>query len=185
VIFSGCGVEGDKSCRFNDIFKLDISSLVWKKLALNSSEFPTNRGGSNLVIIDMKAYVFGGFAGKQLNDFWCFDFSTDKWSLVETVESSVQLQGRSVGCAVRFMKDSIFVFGGEREASASGHEGPGSYFDDSYIFNTKEKRWKAIQSSTGPSARGWFAAASLNDQVFVFGGYNGKARINDLWRFRE
>jgi len=144
---------------------------------------PINRGGSNIAIVDSKAFVFGGFAGKQLNDFWSFDFKTDKWSSMETANSNELPEGRSVACGLRISNKSFFVFGGEKEASASGHEGAGLYFNNSFIFNLNDDKWKEVKTDLVPSARGWFGAASLDNEVFVFGGYNGKGRINDLWRF--
>jgi len=181
IIFSGCGVqESGKSCRLNDLFMLDTSSLVWTKKGTSSTLVPLVRGGSNIVAKGTKAYVFGGFSGKQLDDFWSFNFETDQWSLLDE-KAEVIPEARSVACGLR-LGNNFFVFGGEKEASASGHEGAGLYLNNSFIYDFTGGMWTQVKSDLAPSPRGWFSAAALDDKIYVFGGFDGKGRINDLWK---
>lgn len=150
-----------------------------------TGEIPEARGGSNVAAMDADhLIVFGGFAGRQLGDLIQYDTSSRSWKKIE-VQSTENPEPRSVACGLRLDGNRFFVFGGEKEASATGHEGAGMYYGDAFVLDVDAKKWQKIQGGgEDPSARGWFSATSLGNTVYLFGGYDGVGRINDLYELQ-
>lgn len=180
-VFGGCAASG----RQNDLFAFDTEKQAWEKLEHTgtASEQPSVRGGPALFATADKVYVFGGFSGKEMDDFWAYDLNGRKWE-------AVQAQGdrptaRSVAaCAA--LGHHLFLFGGEVDPSAQGHAGAGDYSNETFIFDTNTLTWirKDGASEEIPTPRGWLAGAGLQDEQFLlFGGFDGKERTGDLFLY--
>jgi len=158
-----------------------------------------------------KLYVHGGYNGTELDDLWVFDSHLLSWSCLSTssAPNSEVPSARSVHCLVNLKrdgKDYLFMFGGEKQPSSKGHEGAGLYHDDAFLLDLETNEWKKVCSGAdnngnnedneqgswskqAPSARGWIAACSLRwdssssdpSAVALFGGFDGNARLNDLF----
>jgi len=73
--------------------------------------------------------------------------------------------------------DSFYVFGGYDGATR---------LNDLHRFDFTSGLWTQINPANGmaPSPRDRLAAVShRNDSIFIWGGYDGSNRVNDLWRF--
>ena len=71
-------------------------------------------------------------------------------------------------------KDTMYVFGGK----------DGSRFNDVWALNLASDSWSAVTTSGGPpSARSAHTAvyAAARGTMYVFGGYDGSSRFNDVW----
>eukprot|EP00899_Mesostigma_viride_P017129 jgi/Mesvir1/25417/Mv14217-RA.1 len=192
-IFGGCGKEG----RLNDLFCLDTSTtpMTWTQLPYSQpeGEVPVARGGSCIVAMEKQGggqgdlvYVVYGFCGKQLGDVWVYDTSAGKWSQVAC--SGDVPPPRSVFGSARLSGRRIFVFAGEEEASALGHEGAGNFFNDGFVLDTNTNTWEKVFAGgeNGPSVRGWHSIGACQvggkDQVYLFGGLSPEnERLGDLW----
>eukprot|EP01027_Heterolobosea_sp_BB2_P016717 GEZU01023754.1.p1 GENE.GEZU01023754.1~~GEZU01023754.1.p1 ORF type:complete len:370 (-),score=67.30 GEZU01023754.1:79-1188(-) len=186
-VFGGCGGGG----RFNDLYEFDTTRKIWRKMPNNNGHVqPVVRGGSTLCGIEetQKLYLFGGFTGRPLGDLFVYDLATEAWVQpeVKVANGASAPEPRSVHVACA-LGTNIFVFGGEKEPSARGHEGAGLYFGDSWMLDTKTNTWTQVENRGDvPSARGWHAGAALgNDRVAVFGGFDGNTRLDDLYVWRR
>lgn len=181
-VFGGCSGKD----RLNDLYEFDTVTQVWTQLDAGTG--PCIRGGSTLAGVQDKLIVFGGFKHpNQLGDVWYFDLQTKTWSEPKCSGMAPSPRSVLVSCVVG---DSVFYFGGEKEASAQGHDGAGKYFCESYVLNTKTNVWtQVVQSGAVPSSRGWMTAdAYLHSdgayRVLMFGGFDGITgtdRNNDLF----
>lgn len=72
--------------------------------------------------------------------------------------------------------DSFFVFG--------GYDGS-SRLNELHRFDFPSSAWSHVIPSGGsaPSPRDRLAACALQQSMYIFGGYDGTNRVNDLWRF--
>jgi N-acetylneuraminic acid mutarotase len=84
LIFGGFIKE--KGNYSNSIYEFDFSTSSWNTLFDSSqidkqSKRPCGRCHSSMCIFNDKVYIFGGMNGNhKLNDFWCFDLKTKKWT---------------------------------------------------------------------------------------------------------
>eukprot|EP00741_Cyanophora_paradoxa_P016684 tig00020934_g16113.t1 len=186
-VFAGSGAGG----RLNDLYAYNIETKSWEEHAAPNG--PSIRGGPLMCSVGGRLLVFGGFCGKELGDLFLYDPSTRSWSQPAT--SGETPYPRSVTAAVPLRDRYVFVFGGEADPSAKGHEGAGKYHGDAYMLDTADFRWYRVQtggpndlpSRDGPSARAWIDAAAVGDSAYVFGGFDGEARLNDFfaWTLRD
>lgn len=74
------------------------------------------------------------------------------------------------------LKNLLFLFGGHHF---------NTYYNDLYSFTIEKQQWTKLTSTDeGPSPRTEHAVAAVDSQrFFLFGGFNGKTRLNDLWVF--
>ena len=72
--------------------------------------------------------------------------------------------------------DALYIFG--------GYDGT-NRLNDLHRFDFTTCMWTQLVASNGlaPSPRDRVAAASYRDALYVFGGYDGANRVNDMWRF--
>ncbi|KEG13057.1 hypothetical protein DQ04_01241120 [Trypanosoma grayi] len=152
--------------------------------------------GSAMACSEKKVYLCGGYdprTGRSLPQLMEFDLSTKQWSKGLTLPE--RLRNAS---AVAF-GDYCLVFGGWNDETYSKNLwllAPKS--QDMAATNNKEPLisvWTLVRS-TGltPSARvchsmvlgtmGGEEDASQNPVVYVFGGFDGERRLNDVWRLR-
>jgi len=131
-----------------------------------------------------------------------YDISSDTWKSV--VPSPDPTYGhpapRSVHGFASFRSNKhteavALLFHGEKDASAVGHAGAGTFWDDAWMlsFNPIHGRfsWTMLNvESTKPEARGWFAYASSGEyeettSVIMHGGLlSNNERADDMWLLR-
>ncbi|KAI4097381.1 MAG: hypothetical protein L6R37_006817 [Teloschistes peruensis] len=153
-IHGGCTASG----RLNDLWGFDVAARTW-------SPFPdapgVARGGSCLTFAQDRLYRFGGFDGKgelggqidvlQLSTTTFHDqggrgelavFSpTGKWESIAPTSKSPMPGNRSVAglqpVTTGQGRNYLILFLGEKDASSSGHEGAGSFWDDVWSFQLR------------------------------------------------
>jgi len=175
-VFGGCGAEG----RLNDLHSFDPRAGSWHLHASNG-DAPSIRGGPALFATEDKVYVYGGFNGSELGDFYSYDLSSSVWSRLEIEGSPLP---RSVACACTLADGRLFLFGGEVDPSTQGHAGAGDYTNETWLFDPAKSKWeKAPAGEQDPSPRGWLAGSAIGNDVYLFGGFDGKERTNDhfIW----
>lgn len=144
-------------------------------------EFVGARRSKHTVIAYKDAiYVFGGDNGKcMLNDLLRFDVKEMSW-------------GRALltGCppAPRYHHSavvhntSMYVFGGYTGDihSNSNLTNKNDLFE--YKFNSGQwVEWKFNSKSPVPVPRSAHGAAIFDNKLWIFAGYDGNARLNDMW----
>jgi len=185
-IFGGCTVSHGRT---NDVWSFSLTKQEWAQETFTGEHskkaHPTARGGASAVYASDGLHVLFGYNGKEeLNDHWLWDHERRGWDLIPNTGDCPD--ARSVTEAVYLpklgKKGSLFVFGGEFTPSDKGHEGAGSYHNDTWIFDIDSRKWtKMADDEKSPSARGWFTSSAMPDgkSVLVFGGFDGKERVND------
>eukprot|EP01121_Diplochlamys_sp_Union-15-3_P011564 TRINITY_DN3367_c0_g1_i2.p2 TRINITY_DN3367_c0_g1~~TRINITY_DN3367_c0_g1_i2.p2 ORF type:complete len:159 (+),score=31.78 TRINITY_DN3367_c0_g1_i2:708-1184(+) len=143
---------------------------------------PSPRGGSTLVGLGHRIYVFFGFDGKEHGDVTVYDVIKHEWSPLRAGGSPPA--PRSVSGAVVLGKDEIFSWGGEVSPADPklGHSGAGTFSNEGYLLDVSSGLWdKLISRGEKPSARGWHAFTRIKNGMALHGGYGGDGRLNDLY----
>ena len=119
--------------------------------------------------------VFGGKNGgrnsnKRLCDIFSYDFATQTWTALKA-EGSVP-SSRSAHTSVVYGK-KMLVFG--------GRDTDGGCCKDFYEFHLEAHVWrKLIIQDSQLLVRARHSAVVHGDNIIVFGGWNGKKKLNDL-----
>jgi hypothetical protein len=126
------------------LWSFDVASRQWSLLHPGSSRraaaVPHVRGGSAIFVnaAEDALFVVMGFAGKQLGDVWHFDLTAKQLVTRRHDQSEPRPEPRSVYASAS-VGDSFYLFGGEREPSATGHSGAGTFFDDAWRFDARNR----------------------------------------------
>jgi leucine-zipper-like transcriptional regulator 1 len=134
--------------------------LRWSRIHSMNGIVPPPRSGAASVVACGKLFVFGGYGGGtgRLDDFWSFSFDTQTWE-------KVQVQSRrQPGCR----ENNGVVISGT--------------FDD-YYYNNDDNNADADANDDADGKNSIKNTSSRAAKIFLFGGYNGSAWLNDLWEF--
>uniref|UniRef100_A0A673CQB8 BTB domain-containing protein n=1 Tax=Sphaeramia orbicularis TaxID=375764 RepID=A0A673CQB8_9TELE len=150
----------------------------WRRLP-PCDEFVGARRSKHTVVAYRDAiYVFGGDNGKNmLNDLLRFDVKDCSWCRAFT--TGTPPAPRYHHSAVVY-GSSMFVFGGYTGDiySNSNLKNKNDLFE--YKFATGQwTEWKVDGSL--PVARSAHGATVYSDKLWIFAGYDGNARLNDMW----
>ncbi|XP_050596167.1 leucine-zipper-like transcriptional regulator 1 isoform X1 [Bombus affinis] len=150
----------------------------WQRM-LECDEFVGARRSKHTVVAYKDAiYVFGGDNGKRmLNDLLRFDVKEKSWG--RAFATGIPPAPRYHHSAV-VHDSSMFVFGGYTGDihSNSNLTNKNDLFE--YRFQTGQWiQWKFIGKT--PVARSAHGAAVYNNKLWIFAGYDGNARLNDMW----
>lgn len=145
---------------------------AWEKLHPHGDVY-SPRTGHTVTSKDGRVYVFGGTdRRRRQQDLYQLDLASSSWSQVQTHGA---LPPRRSGALGVVHESDMFIFG--------GYDGrDGNYFNDLYYFNFDEQRWSQMPSvaEDRPEARTDHIMVLHASGIYVFGGYNGSSRFNDL-----
>jgi N-acetylneuraminic acid mutarotase len=172
-IFGGCNGKG----RFNRIFRMDPETGSCAILN-TSGDPPTTRYCHTAVQYQASMIVFGGKCGgrnsnKRLADMFSYDFGTGGWTNI--VQSGEIPESRSAHTSV-VSGSKMLMFGG-RNAN-------GDCCEDLYEFNLVTDTWRRVEIRSPLFGRARHSAVVHNERLVVFGGWNGKKKMNDLFILR-
>ena len=152
--------------------------ITWTKPLMNGKA-PNGRGGQSLIFAENKLVVFGGhyFGGKNtfyyLNDTLVLDLKTSTWSEIKCTGNPPP--GRYNHSAT-VIGHRMFIFGGKGAK--------GQIYKDMYFLDLEDWCWYPVNWTTGsPAPRFDHAHAAVGNKIVVFGGWNGKHSLGDLWVF--
>ncbi|XP_052738734.1 leucine-zipper-like transcriptional regulator 1 homolog isoform X2 [Bicyclus anynana] len=150
----------------------------WKRMS-ECYEFVGARRSKHTAIAYKDAiYVFGGDNGKSmLNDLIRFDIKEKSWT--KTLCMGIAPAPRYHHSAV-VHRSSMFVFGGYTGdiLANSNLTNKNDLFE--YKFPTAQWiQWKFTGQE--PVPRSAHGAAVYDDKLWIFAGYDGNARLNDMW----
>ncbi|XP_072969231.1 thiohydroximate-O-sulfate sulfur/sulfate-lyase (nitrile-forming) NSP5 [Typha angustifolia] len=169
-VFGGCGNSG----RLNDLWAYDVSDGEWIQFPF-PGESCLPRGGPGLAVSGGKVWVIYGFSGVELDDVYCFDPKSEKWTLVET--TGEKPSPRSVFSTAAIGK-YVITYGGEVDPSDLGHLGAGKFSSEVYALDTETSIWTKLKDASDsdehPGPRGWcaFSTGEIdgNTGLLVYGG---------------
>lgn len=132
---------------------------------------PSARMDSPLASVAGGVYLFGGQrSGRALGDFWRFSAARGRWSRVRG--GGERPEPRWGHNLVAEPGGTLLLFGGQ-----SG----GRFFDDTWRFEPRSRRWTMLPAS-GPQARyGAFAAVDPATGRFVVTHGFAVGRFDDTW----
>ncbi|XP_061417062.1 leucine-zipper-like transcriptional regulator 1 isoform X1 [Lethenteron reissneri] len=150
----------------------------WRRLPPCDEFVGARRSKHTVVAYKDAIYVFGGDNGKNmLNDLLRFDVKDCSWGRAFTM--GVPPAPRYHHSAV-VHGSSMFVFGGYTGDiySNSNLKNKNDMFE--YKFATGQwTEWKV--EGRLPVARSAHGATVYEDKLWIFAGYDGNARLNDMW----
>lgn len=169
-VFGGCNGRG----RFNRLFSIDMNGEAAQPETNNS---PATRYCHSATVFGTGMYVFGGKCGgrnsnKRLDDLWVYNFVVKAWSEVQQV--GPRPSPRSAHAAFTFGRTMV-VFGGRSEQ--------GECCEDMYYFNYDTSVWRQVNTTESLFGRARHSFVVHNSRVVVFGGWNGKKKLNDLFYY--
>ncbi|XP_076294734.1 leucine zipper like transcription regulator 1 isoform X3 [Lasioglossum baleicum] len=152
----------------------------WQRM-LECDEFVGARRSKHTVVAYKDAiYVFGGDNGeKMLNDLLRFDVKEKSWGRAPA--AGARPAPRYHHSAV-VHDSSMFVFGGYTGDihSNSNLTNKNDLFE--YQFQTCQWiEWEYIKKPPPPVARSAHGAAVYDNKLWIFAGYDGNRRLNDMW----
>lgn len=174
--------EIDGNVEAIDTLSLDFGRCVtvnrWKGMPECDEFVGARRSKHTLVAWNDALYVFGGDNGKRmLNDMLRFDIKDNSWS--RAVTKGAPPAPRYHHSAVIF-GPNMLVFGGFTGDlySNSNLQNKNDLFE--YKFNTGQWTEWRIEGRL-PPARSAHGAAVYKNNLWIFAGYDGNKRLDDLW----
>ncbi|CAH2233958.1 jg21439 [Pararge aegeria aegeria] len=150
----------------------------WKRMSECYEFVGARRSKHTAVAYKDAIYVFGGDNGKSmLNDLIRFDIKEMSWT--KTLCMGTAPAPRYHHSAV-VHRSSMFVFGGYTGdiLANSNLTNKNDLFE--YKFQTAQwVQWKFTGQE--PVPRSAHGAAVYDDKLWIFAGYDGNARLNDMW----
>ncbi|XP_043924248.1 leucine-zipper-like transcriptional regulator 1 isoform X2 [Protopterus annectens] len=150
----------------------------WRRLPPCDEFVGARRSKHTVVAYKDAIYVFGGDNGKNmLNDLLRFDVKDCSWCRAFT--TGTPPAPRYHHSAVVY-GSSMFVFGGYTGDIYSNSNLKNKNDLVEYKFATGQwTEWKV--EGRLPVARSAHGATVYNDKLWIFAGYDGNARLNDMW----
>ena len=153
---------------------------LWKKLPACEEFVGARRSKHTMVAWDDGLYIFGGDNGKRmLNDFLVFHIRDGSWARV--VSTGYPPPPRYHHSAVVY-NDSMFIFGGYTGDINSNQNLQNK--NDLFEFRFRSSQWidwRETVEGALPPARSAHGATVYDKKMYIFGGYDGHARLNDMW----
>lgn len=151
----------------------------WKRMPECDEFVGARRSKHTVVAYKESIYVFGGDNGKNmLNDLLRFDVKDKSWGRAFTM--GCPPAPRYHHSAVVY-ESSMFVFGGYTGDIHSNSNLTNK--NDLFEYRFASGQWVEWKFDTKmvPVARSAHGAAVYDGQLWIFAGYDGNARLNDMW----
>ena len=198
IVYGGCNDDGAK---LNDVWKLNLPSYMWEKMALQG-QVPEGRSGHSVCLYRSIMIVFGGMKDltKETNEMYGLQLDSCEWSLIqeerkiEDPVSAVQLEEYKKSRSP-FHKNTVPAHSPTSlspPAHKTKHESPVIPGDESP--NARKKRPTHLYEGPpspllgrivgrAPYPRDGHSAVLLQDKMFIFGGDRYQMPFNDLYVF--
>ncbi|CAK72726.1 unnamed protein product (macronuclear) [Paramecium tetraurelia] len=125
---------------------------------------PQGRWGHTSVAQDDKLYIFGGYDGNYLNDFYSYDFDNNMW---QTIHQEGQVPEPRSNHIMLINSGTIYIQGGGGMSKTR--------FGDLYSFNNKT--WLKQKINLIP--RTYHTGCVGDNKLFIYGGESGRD-LDDL-----
>eukprot|EP01133_Synstelium_polycarpum_P013224 gene13224-15535_t len=169
LVFGG---NGNRS--FNDLHLYSATASSWTKIEAQGTA-PTPRYGHSATLFGNQIIIYGGRANsKPFSDVQILQHSGGdrfKWLKNQHHKSP---EGRAAHTAVAH-GNTLVVFGGHNSSR-------NKYYNSVLTFNIDTAHWDSPTcEGTIPPARGSHSTFVVGNQMYIFGGFDGKKYYNDLY----
>lgn len=184
------------------------TDLAWEIASTSDGVVPFARAGHGLVAFCNRLYLFGGFSdalqdryletyplaqeptlrlptitGPHYNSVYEYSFDTKAWKELHPGANdhhmvTIPKPRRHASLVVHGC--SLFVYG--------GFDSSDNVLNDMWEFNIQRSTWSKVQyrlahNNEQPLGRAEHTAVVYLNRMFVFGGYDGKRKLNDTYVF--
>ena len=170
IVFGGY----DDVTFMNDVWSLDLGTLVWRQIAAFGGA-PSGRYGQSATFdpVRRQMFVFGGYNAYSgfLNDLYVLSLDTSPtWT---------QVTG-ALAPTARDFHSAAYDAARQRIVLFAGNSGP--VFNDLWALDTGTRTWASLDLNSMPPPRlGSYAITDVNSQRMVlFGGW-GNEYFDDTW----
>ena len=205
IVFAGCGDDGIK---FNDLWRLSLTSYVWERVELVGN-VPQGRSGHSAIVYRHWMIIFGGVKDltKETNEMYGFNLDTLQWHLLQeerTIEdpvSAVQLEEYKKGKFAHSKSSHSPSPSPSTAGHKPHHESPnilGKKHDSPISPEGESSSGKKRKAhlydgpaspvlgrivGRAPYPRDGHSAVLIGDKMFIFGGDRYQMPFNDLYVF--
>jgi N-acetylneuraminic acid mutarotase len=182
ILFPVFNLSNIASPVFNETWSYDSSANNWSNLEASNAPEIGIGGSAAYDSQSDKLVLFGGVnfaSGANSNETWSYDFTTNNWTNLTTVQSPPALLYTTM--AYDSESDRVIMFGGIYQDSM-GNNIP---LNDTWSYDFDSNTWTNMSPASSPHER--LGAASVydpvSDQVIIFGGANETGAYDDLWAY--
>eukprot|EP01060_Flectonema_neradi_P035627 TRINITY_DN6604_c3_g1_i2.p1 TRINITY_DN6604_c3_g1~~TRINITY_DN6604_c3_g1_i2.p1 ORF type:complete len:434 (+),score=50.19 TRINITY_DN6604_c3_g1_i2:62-1363(+) len=170
VVFGG----GFKKAFHGDLYEYSFTFRKWTCIQQDASLVggPCHRRSHKVVRNGNEMVLFGGrdLNGRR-NDTYTLNLDTYRWT--SHTNSLVRPRERAAHSAV-FWRNKMIIFGGDQDSITV------AYLHDLWELNLETYQWKELKPSGDlPSGRLGHDCCMSGDNMYLFGGYQGKA-LDDM-----
>ena len=160
----------DSSGKLNDMYRYLFDRNEWEVIPCTNP--PPARSAHSVAIYQNSMYLFGGIGDNKYNDMYRFSFKTNQWSLINQRHAPPR---RSSYGGAHVYNDRLYLVCGL---------GCGK-FNDCHAFDFRTAEWSELTYSEDsrviPAKRGRHTCVLSGEHLYMFGGYVGIQRSNELF----
>jgi hypothetical protein len=183
-IYGGCDINFENWMNDTWVFPIEEtnenSGNVTAYRLETTGQAPPGTCGHGAVVLGDRLYVYGGNGPHGATDTLHFlDLNTNKWTVVERdVHNKNQIWPPSRALIQHAMTKS----GPNKFIIVSGTSANPKDDDSAYEISVKDNVWRKIsQGMAGHQQVGGSSAVSINEMIYVMGGYENRSVIEDLY----
>lgn len=160
-----CTGENYRTVRCMDVHVLDTVTYRWKVIDNQNSDpkaIPFQRYGHTAVAYGPFVYIWGGRNdNKACNTLFCFDTTTNEWSLPQVSGKTPEARDGHSAC---FINQCMYIFAGYLEFTES-------YTQDVHALDLQTMTWSYVRTlEDAPIYRDFHTATGMDGKMYVWGG---------------
>jgi len=170
VLFGGF----DGTRWLNDMYEFDFETKMWRQIHARG-QLPSVRSCPAWAKDDTNVYIQGGYDGVERKaDFFACDLSTYTWT---------EMPSKGTPPSPRYFHSCCLY--GKKMYAYGGYSGS-ERLADMYAYDFETNLWSEVDCTHGdsPSGRSSLVAQVYKNSLYLFGGYDGEAVLNDFYKFR-
>ncbi|EOX93526.1 Galactose oxidase/kelch repeat superfamily protein [Theobroma cacao] len=147
----------------NNLYVFDLNTLTWS-IAEVTGDVPPPRVGVTMATVGETIYVFGGrdSTHKELNEFYSFDTSTNKWTLLSNDDSGPTHRSYH---SMTANDRQVYIFGG---CGVAGR------LNDLWAYDVVDQKWiKYPTPGENCKGRGGPGLTVAQGKIWVVNGFSG------------
>jgi leucine-zipper-like transcriptional regulator 1 len=156
------------------MYVFDFATKTWTEIQARGA-LPSVRSCPSWAKDDTHVYIQGGYDGVERKaDFFACDLETYTWVEMPCYGSPPSPRYFHSCC---LYGNKMYLYGGY-----SGSE----RLADMHVYDFETNHWSQVDCTCGdaPSGRSSLVAQVFENNLYVFGGYNGQTVLNDFYKFK-